>query len=241
MQKIIVILVLAILSFSCKQEPKGFSINTSIEGLKDGTKVYLKLNKERKITTIDSTIVKNGKFSFNGTIKEPVVFGIFMDSIRDGIFPFIGKHDQVKILVHKDSLRDAIITGSAVNVELDEMKAKSKVIELEGKALNASYLVAKKANDTATINNIKKEFGKLRDRTLMQDWAFIKSHPNSYLTPMIFEKLMASPKYKDSIKPVFLGFSEEIQNSDLAKKIRDYINFLDKKKKEVKTPSLDKK
>src|SRR5688572_20111718 len=50
------------------QSQKGFSIIGSIEGLKDGTLVYLVKNSSDGLDTISRSESKNGKFYFKGEV-----------------------------------------------------------------------------------------------------------------------------------------------------------------------------
>lgn len=229
MQKIILIVILAIISYSCS-EP-GYRIDVKIDGIPDGRTVLLKKQENRKIVNVDTTTVKDGKFSFKGEIKEPILFGIFIDSIKDiGIMPFVDVNSKISVIAYKDSLNKSKITGSKLNDELTKLRDDRAIISEKSKGYIQEYQEARKVNDTAVINRINAEMRTIYDKVAANDWKYVKNNPNSYVTPMVFNNVMTNPIYKDSIKDVFDGFSEEIKNSELAKPIRDYFQYLEKQK-----------
>ncbi len=229
MQKIILIVILTIISYSCSKP--GYRIDVKIDGIPNGRKVLLKKQENRKIINVDSTTVQNGKFSFNGEIKEPVIFGIFIDSIKNiGIMPFVNVNSKISIIAYKDSLNKSKITGSKLNDELVRLRDGRAIISEKSQGYIQEYQEARKANDTATINRINSEMRTIYNKVAANDWNYVKNNPNSYVTPMVFGNVMTNPIYKDSIKDVFEGFSDEIKNSELAKPIREYFDYLEKQK-----------
>jgi len=225
------IIILIITSCNDKKniDNNNFQINVTVDKVSDGTKAILKKQIDRKITNIDTAVVKNGKFSFEGNIKEPVIFGIFIDSIkRGGIFPFIGLNDKVTVIAYKDSLIKSKITGSNLHDELTRLRNMRKELSDQTQQYLPEFKKANEAKDTVTMNRINKEVKKISNEMSENDWAYVKSHPDSYISPLVFNGLMTNPSYKDSVKIVFNNFSETIKKSDLAKPIREYFDSLDK-------------
>jgi len=232
MQKIILLLILVIISFSCEKE-KGYEIDVTVNGFTDGKKVILKKQIDRVPTVIDSTTIKNGKFSFKGELTEPVIFGIFIDNNeKDGIFPFVGITDKVTVIAQKDSLMKSKITGSKLNDELTRLRDERNVSRKKMDAFLPEFQGAEKTNDTATIKRIKNDIRIIQDELLNKDWDYVKSNPNSFISPLIFNGIMANPKFRDSSKIVFDSFSDEIKKSDAAKHIIKYFDMVGKGKDE---------
>lgn len=72
----ILILVLSIVAFtSCnKIEENTYEISGSVEGVEDGKQVYLhKHVQNSRPVPVDTTEVKDEKFSFKGKVEEPIV------------------------------------------------------------------------------------------------------------------------------------------------------------------------
>lgn len=232
MQKIILLLILVIISFSCEKE-KGYKIDVTVNGFADGKKVVLKKQINRIPTVIDSTTIKNGKFIFKGELKEPAILGIFVEgNDKDGIFPFVGVTDKITVIAQKDSLVKSKITGSKLNDELTRLRDERDISRKKIDAFLPEYQGAEKTNDTVTIKRIKNDIKVIQDELLTKDWDYVKSHPNSYLSPLIFNGIMANPKFRDSSKIVFDGFSDAIKKSDMVKPIVKYFDMIGKDKDE---------
>ncbi len=76
MRNIVVVFMLLIMVSACNSDSKGYLINAKIDGLKDGTKVTLRTFKNNKPVEIDTTSVKNGAFSFKGTVEAPDIHNL---------------------------------------------------------------------------------------------------------------------------------------------------------------------
>jgi len=234
MKRIVLIIFIVIFVISCKKEEKGFRIDVAISGVSDGTKVTLKKRNSNEILVIDSTVVKNNAFSFKGNIKEPLIFGIFVDGLKQAILPFTDVDDKISIIAYKDSLVTSKITGSALNDELFRMRNERKTLEKEGRPFMTEYMKARELGDKVKMELLKLKMDVIREKSLTNDWNFIKEHPNSFVAPVIFKGLMAYPEYKDSLQIVFNNFSDEIRSAEISKELKEYLRFINEKKETPK-------
>jgi hypothetical protein len=244
MKNSILLASLIILLFACDKNTSknNYQIDVTINNITDGTKVFLKKQENRTITKLDSTFVENGKFSFKGNIKEPIIFGIFIDSIkRGGVFPFVGINNHVIIEAFKDSLNKSKITGSELHNELTRLREIRDKLTKQTQKFLPEFQKANQDKDSVAIDRINKKVKKISNQMDANDWNYVKSHPDSYITPLVFNGLMTKPKYKDSIKIVFNNFSDKIKNSTLANPIRKYFDFLDKQKEKKSSNTSSKK
>lgn len=230
MKQLIILTAIVLSIFSCNSSKNGYQIDVTINNVPDGRKVLLKMRSEGRVINLDSTLIKQGKFSFKGRIKEPLIFGIFIDSLKQGVFPFVNTNDHVSIIAYKDSLTKSKITGSKLHDLLSEMRHKRDLLTQKSKSYLPAFQKAYEAKDTVETKRINVEVKKIAIQMAKNDWNFVKSHPNSFVTPLIFNGLMSNPNYKDSIQIVFNTFSEKIKTSSLSKPIRTYISALEKQK-----------
>ena len=240
MKKSIIIVLIILTIISCKKENShNFQIDVTINDIPDGRKVFLKKQEGRAVVNIDTTIVKDGNFSFKGNIKEPVILGIFIDSIkRGGIFPFINVNDHVKIIAYKDSLNKSEVSGSKLNDELNKLRKVREELTAQTQKYLPEFQKANEANDTVTKNRINKEVKKISNQMALNDWNYVKNNPDSYISPLVFKSLMTNPQYKDSIRIVFNNFTDKIKKAKISKPITDYFDYLDKSKaKPVTVPN----
>lgn len=221
MKKIALLLTIALIAISCKQEKKE-TIEAEITGVPDGRMVVLKKQVDGKIVNIDTTKVQNGKFGFAFQPKEPMVVGIFIDSIPQGIFPMVDTKGKIFIKANKDSLVKAKITGSKLNDDLASLRKFRDEHTAKIMAKSAEFRKAQQAKDTATLNRLNEEARKVQKVIAEHEWQYIKTHPNSYVTPMILGSFVRDPQYKDSVKVVFDKLSDNVKNSKIASGLKKY-------------------
>ncbi len=239
MKKTFLLFTISFLVFSCKKVSKE-TIVANIKGIPNGRQVILKRQGEKgKIINIDTTTVKDGKFSFAFHPKEPMVVGIFIDSIRQGIFPLIDTKDVIYIEADKDSLLKATIKGSKLNDDLTALRKFRDEHTAKIMSKSAEFGKAQKEKDTVTLNKLNAEARKVQKIIAANEWKYIKTHNDSYVTPMILGSFLRDPMYKDSVKIVFDNLSDRVKNSSLAKGLREYFERQNKKPK-VEAPKTSK-
>lgn len=74
------IILLILINCNNDEKNKFYEIKANITGVKENSKVVLFSYEENKV--IDSTIIKNGKFTFNGKIEYPFTAGVSIDDDR---------------------------------------------------------------------------------------------------------------------------------------------------------------
>ncbi|HFS67353.1 MAG TPA: DUF4369 domain-containing protein [Flavobacteriia bacterium] len=221
MKKALLLLTILLVTIACKQEKKE-TIIAEVKGIPDGRRVILKKQVDGKVIGIDTTTVKNGKFGFVFQPEEPMVVGIFIDSIRQGIFPLIDVKDMITIKADKDSLVKAKITGSKLNDDLNMLRTFRDKQTASIMAKSDAFRKAQQEKDTATINKLNKEARAIQKVIAENEWKYVKTHPNSYVTPMVLGGFLRDPQYKDSVKVVFDNLSDKVKNSTIAKNIKKY-------------------
>ena len=87
MKKIIYLVITAIVAMlwvSCKDDKMTFTINGEIALNEfEGCPIYLGITGTND--TIDSTVVKDGKFYFKGTLEKPTMGHLFAESLKSGL------------------------------------------------------------------------------------------------------------------------------------------------------------
>src|SRR5688572_5336181 len=113
---------------------KGYVLNGTVKGLKDGEKLFLLYQDEDK-QIVDSTVAKAGRFQFKGALAYPVNTslvrgknpltargerGAKVDFIRFYLEP------TTVTLQAKDSVKNGVITGSRIHEEHQVLRAMLK-------------------------------------------------------------------------------------------------------------------
>ena len=105
--------VLAMTVLSCDEEKKGYILNGEISDVKDGM-VYLKKYQDKSFIAVDSAVITDGTFKFEGVCTEPLAYGLttFRDSKRPLVFFLDNEKMQLKM---NESEKILTVTGSAIN------------------------------------------------------------------------------------------------------------------------------
>lgn len=105
--------VLAMAVLSCSEEKKGYTLNGEISDVKDGM-VYLKMYQDKSFIVVDSAVITDGTFKFEGTCTEPLAYGLtmFRDSKRPLVFFLDNEKMQLKM---NESEKELVVTGSTIN------------------------------------------------------------------------------------------------------------------------------
>ncbi|MCF6350842.1 MAG: DUF4369 domain-containing protein [Flavobacteriaceae bacterium] len=233
MNKIIVILIILLLAFSCKEKA---NINVTIKDVPNGRKVTLKKQVDKKIISIDSTTVQNGKFSFNVIIEEPIIYGIFIDSLKQGIFPLMDITDKINVIAYKDSLHTSKVSGSKMHTDLTDLRDMKNNLNKKMSVFTTEYKDATAAKDTVKIKEIQDKAKKIQAEISLNEWKYVKANPNSHVSSMVLSGLFQNPIYKDSIKPAFEALSKEVQNATISKQLKEFLE----KKNNVVAPQIKK-
>src|SRR5687768_16636464 len=116
MKKIIPLLLLPM----AVSAQKGYVISGTIKDLTAPAKVYMEYNRG---VFKDSAVVKNGRFEFKGSVAEPVV--VFLTLRRNDRTLFWLENSKISITA-TDSIKKAIVKGSLVQKESEELEATIK-------------------------------------------------------------------------------------------------------------------
>ena len=105
--------VLAVTVLSCSEEKKGYILDGEISDVKDGM-MYLKKYVDKSFVDVDSTVIANGTFKFEGVCSEPLAYGLttFRDSKRPLVFFLDNENMQLKM---NESEKVLTVTGSVLN------------------------------------------------------------------------------------------------------------------------------
>ena len=118
-------------------------VKGSVKGINDGEIIYLKeSNENQELKTLDSTIIKNGKFDFNIKTTEPKLCVLFHKDIN-GI-PFIVEKGTVSVEITKDGKsNNAKVVGTYNNDEMQKIVNSSKLISTFKFCLTSPILLTK--------------------------------------------------------------------------------------------------
>ena len=177
MRTLKIICTLLLLPAAMLQAQDKFTISGKLPNAAANQKVMLDyVNSEGK-NTLDSTVLKNGKFEFAGTTKYANRASL---SLGRDYQQFYLEKGNFKV-VGKDSLRTAIITGGKTQAEYRAYDAKMGGLLAQWRDLNNRALKVYK-KDSVAFKAIQVEAKPLHAKLEGTLDSFIFSHPDSYVT-----------------------------------------------------------
>ena len=226
-------MLMAVGFISCEQnKSRGFTLTGDIKGLKDSL-IYLELPVADS-SKADSAIVKNGHFEFRGVLAEPAIHANL--ATKERYISLYLENADVHITGNMDSIDQLKITGSASQIEYDNLKATYADIHDREMHVYELYDDAFKKKDSASEADLEGKMDELRKQRLEKIYAFVKSHPKSPVSTAQISYLTFDGDYK-VLADLFAGLDTTQQNSDGGKTIQKQLAIL--KKRSVGQPIID--
>src|SRR6187402_730526 len=176
-----------------------FTLNGTLKGAAPLLKLYYTGSDGKQHQ--DSTRVKDGKFTFKGDINEPTMGWLTSGSQtgRDELHnaTLWLEPSTITIDLPAADYRKAVITGSATQVEYQQLEAEKAPIYKEMEPLSKQYAKAGEAlraaekakKDDTYLDTLRYRAAAIHDhydhyfeRAAQKDYAFFRSHPQSYVT-----------------------------------------------------------
>lgn len=234
MKKILVITltVLAIMSFKgIDLVGNEFKIVGTVSTDFNGQKVFLaKTINEDVMSKLDSTIVKNGKFTFNGVADKPEQRLIyFEEKLMDGQIAIYTEKGNITVNVNAEDIPKSVVGGTLnnnalakLNVMLIEVGKKEEAFKNEHMD---NFSRAKSEGDTETQNRIIQEYSKLTKENNKNYIAFIEENPNSLICAELFPVILKDQDVKaKDLKPIYDKMGPAPKATEMGQKVETYLN-----------------
>lgn len=191
-----------------------FKIEGKSEGFADGTWLYMNMGK-----SVDSTEVKNGRFSFNGLLKEPAIRVVIHSKNHEDYAFFWIEPKQMTISLKKGEFRNAKMNGSETQNQNQLLINAIHVIEDKEKALETAY---KSTNDQAKQKEIYQQAMDLEKEQKEAYITFIQQNPNSIVAA---DQLMgaAAEIGREKVIQLYDHLSNNLKTSYYGEQIRKFI------------------
>lgn len=130
----------------CQEAPKGYQIQGEVKGKTDGV-VYLKVFRNKMFFDVDTAEVKGGKFTFEGEVDQPLLYGLATDEmgypvqffLENKAMPVVLDEANERIEV-KDSPVNDIFLSNADRIQEDGFNIDSLVSKYPESPAAAFYL-----------------------------------------------------------------------------------------------------
>lgn len=222
------ILLSILLFFSCSDTKKdkqadtlenkedGYQILGTIKNVPDSTWIYLyEMNSIQ-----DSTLIKEEKFTFTGTVPEPTRKNIRLKNGR--AISFWIENQEIKIMADKEKMQDAIIYAGKIH---EESLIKNKSIDSLYKEVSIVHKLYEneglKISDRDSLirrqNNLFQEIDKVNQQ-------FIVNNPDSYVSVSSLNGF-SSNWGREKVKELYTPLSDRIKKSKYGQSIAHFLSL----------------
>jgi thiol-disulfide isomerase/thioredoxin len=208
------------------QGSKGFVINGKITGKDTGT-VYLLQAGEKK--AMDSVVLQNGQFTFNGKLPSPALYNIRLSGIEPVVAVF-AENTTMELTADVAELRKATVTGSVSDSIYREFWALFSKKNKEGAPTNTR--LNQKYNQTkpnsperaALTDSFKLFLGEFR----LWVEGFVKEHTASPVAAyVIYDRFIGFGSYEEA-GTMFSWLKPAAANSYYGKKVAEALELVAK-------------
>lgn len=222
----------------------NYKVSGSIKGVADGTTMVLMPVSHDDEKPIAEATVQNGKFSFSGTVSEPICVSLRIKDTYGGVQLMLDNEDaHVEATAKKDSRSDIAyyrytdkkVTGSPLTNKLyqftavrDSLDAVRNAFEERYRGLNSKLGEAYKAKDQAKIKELKEsdEYKAMAK----EDNDFFYTVSNAYNSRILANKdtfwgpllmINFTSYLSPDMRSTYDKFSDAAKNSYYGKKAKD--------------------
>jgi hypothetical protein len=236
MKKIILLLSATVVLVACSKVGKGeYIISGTAKGIENGKTVILETQDETGVVAKDTVKVENGKFEMKGKITEPAFYTIKLEGAQAPIPFILEEGEEVTIAINKDSIQKSKVSGTYNNDEYvkfnEELtKVQKKLVDFQTKNTPAMQ-TAQQAKDTATINKLMQEFGKIQQEVGIASKAkyltYAETHPKSFISVLILQGVLNDPSTDiKKAEAMFNKLEESLQNTKPGKAVKEALGKL---------------
>lgn len=196
MEKLFFLTAITAFIVSCSSEPR-YVVEGELEGVNDGM-VYLQKLESGKFVIVDSAFVDDGAFEITGgSVDYPDIYYLTVENKR-GYLDFFLENSRISVKGHADSLYKAVAEGSSAQDEYHEYNNGLEPFYERNIALFNEISNARQEGDTLKLPELEAERNLLFEEITEYNLEYVRSHPESYVTPHILN----SQTYDMSIKEI---------------------------------------
>jgi thiol-disulfide isomerase/thioredoxin len=225
MNKILLLLAASAFALSCNRQAENeYKISGTVDPSLNGKKIILeKPGGYLFFTPVDTAVVEDGKFEFEGTITG--VEQRFL-SIADPMkkLDIILEPGSIKIEVNKDTIVRSIRKGTYNNEKLQEYYDSRYSVIKKAMAWQRQKAEAVQKGDTAALKKSNIDFETLDKEMQQTAFDFVTKYPDSYVSVTLIKKMATSGKVPlFEVKKYYNGLTAKMKKTPEGMEIADAI------------------
>ncbi|MFD2873183.1 redoxin domain-containing protein [Mucilaginibacter ximonensis] len=214
-----------------KAQTLNYIIKGNVANVNTAAKAFL-VYRTDKGNTIDSAMVQGGKFEFKGSVADPTKATLYLAHNGESL-KTIRKPDQLMVYLEEatidvkasDSVKNATVTGSALNKANQELEATERPFNDKIRAIEAAYMALPKEQRTEqAMNDLEKKENSIEVEQKVALAKFIKNHPNTLLSLDALGTYGGYFPEASQIGPMFNSLSSKVKNSKAGKAYNKLLN-----------------
>ncbi|MGZ2370853.1 redoxin domain-containing protein [Ancylomarina sp. YFZ004] len=226
MKKLLFAVVAISVLFAACDTQKKYELSGKIEGQAEG-KIYLNIEKDRKLVKIDSADIVDGAFKIEGSVAVADMYYLQVDDIK-GAIPFFLENAPISVEANIESLRDAKITGSVSQDLYKVFVASMMEFKTKQEPIVAAYKKAMSEKNEEAAEKAIKEYEAVDAEKMETVKTFVKANGNSVVAAVVSYRNLLSQLKVDEMEELYTTFDEDVKASSSALLIKSKIDVLKK-------------
>jgi peroxiredoxin len=202
---------------------KPFTIQGTVSQQKTPATIYIRMRKNGE-NAIDSTQLKDGKFSFSGTLEEPVLASLMLVQ-KSAEKPVSMGRDMLAVYLDNgtininttDSISKATVTGSKADEDYKKLQELLKEVNNKGQALQLEYRELYQKKDTAAMKKLEASYDALEAEEKKIESDFLEKNTASPIALYVLNQVAGYELKPNEVSPLFRKLSKEAKNSPSGK------------------------
>ncbi len=212
----------------------SFTVIGSAGELMEGDTLYL-FYPDKGAYVLEKTIAVGRKFSFTGSVKEPVKASIYLNENPEKL-SFITQSVELYLepgiitVNSPNAFSGAMVGGTGLNDTLTLLKRQLyDLIKRRREIKDPDFFTETEMADTALVNRTKKELESIFYRTVDVELDFAEKHPNSFISLDILYNRSRINSYIEKLAILYNNLAVNLQQTDRGQVINERI----RKKRQV--------
>ncbi len=200
MKRVLLLLLVLAITYSCKTEqptlpPNTYQVNVTAKGVYNGMRAHIGIKErtQRNNILIDTAMVVNETFTFTGKVKNASLRALTINGIRGELF-FVLEPGVTTIEFYKDSIHKSRITGGPNSEIYQQFKDEQALLNEEIQNVRQQLSQARRDNDTTLYNKIFEENKSLTDNANNFVYDFINKNADHDVALLLLESIVGTTR-----------------------------------------------
>ncbi|MBO3116427.1 AhpC/TSA family protein [Winogradskyella sp. DF17] len=216
MKRTFVLIAAISMFFGCETKTikDAYVVEGTAKEVYNGIRIYLNnVDQRGRLTPIDTAMVMNESFTFEGALKYPKVVYLTMNSVP-GRYPVMLENGEMQMTIDKTNLQNTIVTGSESHDNYMAFAEKYRENQKELMAQGKEYNKALYGKDSLVIKTELEKLEKLTESAKEFPYEFMENHPNDFVSLEIYE-MQTQLRERDDQRmiDIFNAFDESLKTS----------------------------